>query len=470
MIAPEVWVTRRLEAELVAVGIKNASVSQQFGALRQDLRVFDGTAIVVGTIIGSAIFLVPAAIAVQLASPLQAFAAWILGGVLSLFGGLSLAELGAAYPGAGGIYIYLREIYGPLPAFLYGWGLLSMIHSGSIAALAVAFGLYAGHLFSLHAAARQILSVAFIALLTTVNCFGIYSGKLVQNCLTVLKFSGLVLMIVMLFHRGHVFAVPVSRFSLDGLFQLSAPFGIALVAVLWAFEGWHVISFAAGEMKNPRRDLPRCLLYGILVVTLIYILANASYYGVLSSREIAQSPIVASAAIAKAYGEPASRFISILILVSVLGAMNGLVLTGPRVYYAMARDGLFFKRFGRTGGKSGAPIFSLCIQGIWAAVLTWSGTYTQIITYVIFTAWLFYGLTVAGVIVLRWREPEQERPFRMPWYPFVPIVFCLASIGIVLASVIAGPSRALIGMGLVLTGVPVFLLFRYHTTERFKGT
>jgi APA family basic amino acid/polyamine antiporter len=450
------------------VSCKDTAPSEQFVALRPDLGVFDGTAIVAGTIVGSGIFLVPAAIATQLVSPLAVFAVWILGGVLSLFGALSLSELGALYPGAGGLYVYLREIYGPLPAFLYGWGLLSMIHSGSIAALAVAVGLYAGHLISLNAVTQQAVSVVFIALLTAVNCRGISLGKIVQNCLSVVKFAGLILMVGMLFYRGHVRGIAIPRVSVHAIGGLIVPFGIALVAVLWAFEGWHVVSFAAGEMKNPARDLPRSLLTGTLLVTLVYILANVGYYAVLSPIEIPHDPVIASAAITSAYGTRASGFISLLILISVVGAMNGMVLTGPRVYYAMALDGLFFKEFGHTGKKSGAPIFSLCIQGVWAAVLTCSGTFTQIITYVIFTAWCFYGLAVAGVLVLRWREPERRSVFRMLWYPVVPVIFCLASVGIVLCSIVADPARAFIGICLILTGVPIFALFRYYGAKHAK--
>jgi APA family basic amino acid/polyamine antiporter len=250
---------------------------------------------------------------------------------------------------------------------------------------------------------------------------------------------------------------------------LVVPFGVALVAVLWSFEGWHVVSFAAGEMKNPARDLPRSLLTGTIVVTLVYIFANCGYYAVLPASEIPHSPAIASAAIATAYGIRASQFVSLLILVSVLGAMNGMVLTGPRVYYAMARDGLFFRRFARTGKTSGAPVFSLCIQGVWAAGLTCSGTFAQIITYVIFTAWIFYGLTVAGVIVLRWRGEERQGAFRMPGYPFVPVVFCLASLGIVLTSIISDPGRAVIGLCLILTGAPIFVLLRHREAERVKA-
>lgn len=450
----------KCESDAVLVGAKGLSAPQRSDVLRPDLRVFDGVSIVVGTVIGSAIFLVPAAIAARLASPLAVFAAWTLGGVLSLFGALALAELGSIYPGAGGLYVYLRGIYGPLPAFLYGWGLLSMIHSGTIAALAVAFGLYAGKLFSLNSVAQQVTSVAFIALLTAVNCFGIHLGKVVQNSLTVLKSAGLILMMGMLFHKGHAFGFTVSPLSSRDAMASFVPFGIALVAVLWAFEGWHVLSFAAGEMKNAKRDLPRSLIYGTLAVTLTYILANASYYSVLSSNEIISSPVVAFAAIGKTYGSSAGRFVSLLILISVLGSMNGMVLTGPRVYYAMARDGFFLKQFSRTGRRSQAPIFALCVQGIWSATLTWSGTYIQIITYVVFTAWLFYGLTVAGVMVLRWRDPTLERSFRMPWFPFVPFFFCLSSLAIVFTSIVAEPVRALIGLGLILTGVPIYLLFR----------
>lgn len=438
----------------------SAAPSGQNHLLRRELNVFDATSIVVGTIIGSAIFLIPSTIAGQLGSPVWVLTAWIVGGVLTLCGALSLAEIGSMFPGAGGLYVYLREAYGPLPAFLYGWGLLTMIQSGSIAALAVAFHLFAARLMPLKSAGQQLVSVACIALLTTINCLGIRLGKLLQNTLTVTKLAGLLLMITLLFARGLCFRIHRPNFTAGALHISVDSFGIALIAILWAYEGWHVVSFAAAEMKRPQSDLPRSLLYGVLVIACVYILANASYYAAMSPEEIRTSPSLASEAMSRAYGATAGKLMALLILISLLGSLNGLVLTGPRVYYAMAKDRLFFTRFAQTNGKYGTPAFGLLVQGTWASVLMWSGTYEQLFTHVVFTAWIFYGLTIGGVIVLRRQQPMRDRPFKVPLFPWMPLFFCAATIAIVFAAFLTSPVRALIGFGLILTGVPVYCFFK----------
>jgi APA family basic amino acid/polyamine antiporter len=433
------------------------SALQTRASLQRELNVLDGIAIVAGTIIGSAIFIIPSSIAAKLPSPTVVITAWIAGGILSLFGALSLGELGSAYPGAGGIYIYLREAFGSLPAFLYGWGLLSMIHSGSIAALSVGFSIYAARIFILGSMGQKLVSVSCIALLTIINCFGVRPGKLVQNILAIIKVGALLLMVAALLVTGRHTIVP--RAPKTGFTFGLVQFGTALTAILWAYEGWHVVSFTAGEMKRPKRDLPLALFYGTLLITAIYLLANVSYYFVLSPSEIRDSSAVAASALSKVYGAPSVQFLSVLILISVLGAMNGMVLTGPRVYYAMAKDGLFFGRFTKTG-KYGTPLFALLTQGLWAMILAWSGTYEQLFTYVIFMAWLFYGMTVAGVVILRRKDPNRERPFKVPLYPLIPIVFCIAAAAIAMDMIFAAPGRAAIGITLILTGVPIYVVFQ----------
>jgi APA family basic amino acid/polyamine antiporter len=385
---------------------------------------------------------------------------WIAGGILTLCGALSLAELGSIYPGAGGLYVYLREVYGGLPAFLYGWGLLTMIHSGSIAALAVGFGVYFAHVLSLGVGGQRAIAVACIALLTGVNCLGIRPGKLIQNIFTVIKLIGIGAMIVLLFAHGA--RTGLFQASLHGPISVPSPAlaGAALVAILWGYEGWHVVSFAAGEMKRPRIDLPRSLAIGTAIIAIVYLLANASYYSVLTPLEVRSNQAVAAVAMGKSYGAIAGISIAVLILISVLGSMNGMVLTGPRVYYAMAQDGLFLQRFGRINVKYRTPTFALMVQGLWAVLLSCSNSYQQLFTDVIFAAWFFYGLTVAGVVVLRRSQPNLNRPYRVPGFPWVPLFFCIASAGIVLSTIIDSPGRSAVGIGLILTGIPLFLLFR----------
>lgn len=423
----------------------------------------DATSVVVGTIIGSGIFLVPQAVAQQLPSLGMVTLVWVVGGVLSLSGALSLAELAAAFPRAGGLYVYLRHAYGPAAGFLYGWGLLTMIHSGSIATLAVAFGLYLSQLIPLDSTAQKAFSIACILLLTGVNCLGLRAGKLVQNLFTLAKLGGLAVMTLLLFARGRPLELlPQDFWPAGGHRAVWVPFGVALVGVLWAYEGWHVVSFAAGEIRDPTRNLPRSLLYGTLIITGVYLSANAAYYSVLTGAEIAASNTVAATAMTRTVGAAAGGFISLLILVSIFGAMNGMVLTGPRAYYAMARDGLFFAAFARTSLRYHSPVFAIILQGVWASLLTLIGTFQELFTYVIFTAWIFYGATVVGVIVLRRQQPALERPFRVPGYPWLPGLFGLAALGITVSTIVAGPGNALRGIALILVGVPFYFLFRRH--------
>jgi APA family basic amino acid/polyamine antiporter len=433
--------------------------------LARELRLRDPTAIVVGTIIGSGIFLVPGRVATHLDSLGAVLLVWLVGGVLSLCGALSIAEIGAAFPGAGGLYVYLRHAYGRPAGFLYGWGLLCMIHSGSIATLAVAFGLYLSQLLFLSNGEQKAVGVGCILILTYVNCLGIRPGKLVQNLLTVIKLGGLSLMTLLLFARGRPLTSLAGDFWPEGPLRLAwLPFGAALVAVLWAYEGWHVVSFAAGEIKQPTRDLPRSLFHGTLIITGSYLLANAAYYSVLSGAEIRQGDTVAATAMSQAFGPIASGLVSLLILVSIFGAMNGMVLTGPRVYYAMAKEGLFFNAFSQLNARYRTPIVAIVVQGIWASLLTLLGTFQELFTYVIFTAWIFYGLTVAGVIVLRHKQPALERPFRVPAFPWLPAFFCLAAFGITVSTIVADPHHALLGIALILAGLPVYALFRRRAT------
>lgn len=434
------------------------SVSAQPTLLRE-LNWVDTTALVAGCVIGSGIFLVPGSVAGQLTSFGEVMLVWLVGGVLTVFGALSLAELGAAYHGSGGLYIYLREAYGRPLAFLYGWGELAMIHSGSVATLAAGFSLYVAQLIPMGVVGQKAVGIACIAVLTFVNCIGVRSGKLVQNIFTIAKLGGLAAMIVLLLARGRPMEALSGELLPNGLPGI-APFGIALVAVLWAYEAWHQVSFAAGEIKDPSRDLPRGLAAGTIVVVFAYLLANLAYYSVLSPEAIRQSPAVAAAALTEAYGPAATTFISVLILVSIFGSTNGAVLCGPRVYYAMAAEGLFFRAFGRVHPQWRTPVFAIVVQGVWASALTLMGNFQQLFTYVIFTAWIFYGLCVAGVIVLRLRHPNMPRPFKVPGYPLTPALFSLAALGLTINTLVTDTRNALFGISFILAGIPLYYFFR----------
>ena len=306
----------------------------------------DGLMIVIGSVIGSGIFLVPGFIATELPSLGAVLGVWLFGAVLSVCGALSLAEMGSMFPGAGGLYIYLGRAYGRGVAFLYGWGLLAMIQTGTIATLAAGFGLYLSRITGISAGEQKAAGAGAVLLLTAVNLLGVRTAKRFQNVSTAVKIGGLILFGALLFWRGHA-ATLASSWNVATNWTNPLPFGLALIAVLWAYEGWHVVSFTAGEFEDPGRGLPASLIGGTVVVGAIYILLNLAYYSVLGSVQIRGTDSAAASATVAAFGSGATRFVSVLILVSILGAMNGMILTGPRVYYAMAREGTFLPAFGR---------------------------------------------------------------------------------------------------------------------------
>jgi APA family basic amino acid/polyamine antiporter len=436
-----------------------ASVAPQPVPLARELRTRDGFSIVAGSVIGSGIFLVPSSIAQQLLSFRSVLAVWIVGGALSVFGALSLAELASMFPSAGGLYTYLREAYGNAVAFLYGWGLLFMIHSGSIATLASGCALYISSILPISPAEQRLVAVASIVVLTAANLMSVRHAKNIQNAGMAAKFLGLAALATVLLTKGHATMVRSSwRVPERGGW---AAYGIALIAVLWAYEGWHAVSFTAGEFRNPQRDLPRSLLGGMLFVVSVYLLLNIGYYAVITPAEIAATSSRAVASVQVACGAAAVRGVSILIVICILVATNGMILTGPRVYYAMARDGIFFPSLGRINARSRVPARSLLVQGAWASILVLTGSFQQLFTSVIFTAWIFYGLVVIAVIVLRVKQPQTPRRFHVPGYPVLPILFAVAAAAVVVSTIVSSPIRAAAGVGVLLLGVPFYVYFRF---------
>ncbi len=423
------------------------------------------TAILVGTVIGSGIFLVPHNIAMHVGSVRSLFLVWVVGGILSLAGALSLAELGAAMPEAGGIYVYLRVVYGKLFAFLYGWAMLLVINSGSIATLAVAFSIYGSSFWPLTALQQKLLSSFIIAVLTAVNILGARKGAAVQTIFTFAKLGGLAVIVgCALFIRG---VTPVnSTQPLPTPHTTLSSFGIALVGALWAYEGWHMLSFNAGEVKNPSRNLPRSYLLGTLIVVTAYISASLAYLHALPLPALAQYQKVAAKAMEVMAGTRGATFVSVVILCSIFGALNGSFLGGPRTYFAMARDGVFFRSVGSVHSRFETPAMAILIQGVWAIVLAVSGTFEQLYTYVIFTGWIFYSAVTLGVVILRRRQPQLPRPYRVWGYPVLPVLFSLAALAIVLNTLVRSPREALIGSGLVLLGIPIFFGWRWFEQRR----
>ncbi len=434
-------------------------------SLPREIGLMGSVVIVIGTIIGSGIFLVPHNVARQVGSVQALYWVWIVGGVLALAGALSLAELGAAMPEAGGIYVYLREAYGKLAAFLFGWASLLVIDAGSAATLAVAFGIYSATFAPLTAAGQKLIAVAVIAVLTFINILGVKKGTAVQGIFTIAKLAGLALIAACaIFIRK---TSPLAGTHPLPTFHTSVgSFGVALVGVLWAYQGWHQLSYNAGEIKNPSRTLPIGFLLGTLIVIGAYLGANAAYLRVMSLGALAEHQRVAATTMNLLIGPGGAVFVSALILCSIFGALNGTLLTSSRVYYAMARDRVFFESVSRLHPRYQTPTGALVTLGVWSSVLALSGSFEQLYTYVVFTMWVFSGAAIFAVIVLRRRRPDLRRPYRVPAYPFLPLAFILIAAAIVINTVVSRPLESLGGLGIVLTGIPLYLAWNRWAGRR----
>ncbi len=453
------------------------------------LGLVSSTTIVMGSMIGSGIFIVSADIARQVQSPGLLILTWVLTAFLTIAAALSYGELAAAMPRAGGQYVYLREALGPLFGFLYGWTLFLVIQTGTVAAVAVAFAKFLGLFVPSISAAnyllnfgtltvlgkswpvalstQQLVAIACLVVLTTVNCFGLKLGALVQNVFTFTKTAALLGLVLFGYLLGRSAAVIRGNFSdfwrgagfnLD-VFTVVA---VAMVGSLFAADAWNNITFTAGEVKNPRRNLPLSLLLGTGVVLALYVAANLVYLSVLPLEAIQHAPEdrVGTAAAQAILGLGGQYVMAAFIIISTFGCANGLILAGARVYYAMARDGLFFQRAARVHPKYHTPVHSLILQGLWASALTLSGTYSQLLDYVIFAVLLFYILTISGLFVLRRTRPEMERPYRALGYPLLPALYILMAVFIEIQLLRFKPQFTWPGLIIVLLGLPVYLALR----------
>ena len=429
--------------------------------LIRGLGLKEAVTVLMGSIIGSGIFLTPRAIAQATPSPGVILLVWTVSGVLTLFGALAYAELGAMMPRSGGQYVYLREAFGPLWGFLFGWTLFLVIQTGSIAAVAVAFAEYSGYFVPLSPALMKVVAILCILLLTAVNYVGVRRGGWIQNIFTTLKVGALVALVVWGFgSRGGSwtnFQPLWGGMSHDGLVRA---FGVAMVAALWSYDGWNNVGFVAEEIRDPQRNLPLALAFGTLGVILIYLSTNLVYMYTLSVSQIAQSQLVAADVARKLIGPAGGLAISAAVLVSTFGTVNGFILAGPRVYYAMAKDRLFFKRIGGIHGRFHTPAFSIVLQGVWAALLTLTGRFEQLFTYVIFASWLYYAMAVSAVIVLRRKRPDAPRPYKTWGYPVVPVLFVAIALWFVYNTLTTDPRDSLMGLVLVLLGLPAYFYWR----------
>lgn len=433
-------------------------------SLPRTLTLRDLILLIVGTVIGSGIFLVPGPVLREVHEHVGlALSVWIVGGALSLLGALTYGELGAMKPQAGGLYVYIRDSFGKPMAFIYGWALFFMISSGSVATLAVAFSTYLGQIVALTPVEAKVIAIAMIVVVAALNVVGTRKSANVQNVATAIKVVAILAMsAVLLLSRK---AVPGVAGTVEVSGSLLSGFGVAMISVLWAYEGWQYSTFSAGETLEPQRNFPRAFLVGTLSLIAIYLIANLGYISALGSAGAAASNSVAADAMRAVLGPFFAKLIAVAILISMFSAANGLTLTSPRVYYAMANDGVFFRKLAEVHPRFRTPAFAVIAGSAWAAVLAASGTFEQLLTYVVFTGWIFYALGAAAVFVYRRREPDTPRPYRVPGYPFTPLLFVVAAAALVLNTIVAEPLRALVGLGLLVTGVPVYLIWQYRTTR-----
>ncbi len=470
---------------------------------KRALGLFDSTMVVIGVMIGSGIFIVPADMARILGGPGWFLAAWLFAAVLTIAAAFSFGELASMMPGGGGMYLYLSEAYSPLWGFLYGWTLFTVIQTGTIAAVAVAFARFLGVLvpgisesrylitpiplsthYALTLSTAQLVALLVIALLTATNTLGIEYGKIIQNGFTVAKLGAMAALILLgltVGWNGTAVHANLANFWQRPATGATSPMGVVLGLLmvfcvsqsgsLFAADAWHDITFASEEVKDPRTTLPRALAIGVVLVMLIYLAANVAYLVVLNFSAIQHAPHdrVATAMLQQIFPAWGGQALAVLIMVSTFGCINSLVLAGPRAYYAMARDKLFVPAAGRLN-RARVPGWSLAMQGVWAGVLVllttyspakgYGNLYSDLLDYIISAALLFYILTIAAVVVLRYKRPDAERLFRTPGYPFVPAIYVLGAGAVVLCLFIDRPATTWPGLALVITGLPVYWLIR----------
>lgn len=428
--------------------------------LQPQLGLLDATMINVGTMVGSSIFIVPAAIAGAFTGSVPTVAVWIVGGVVSLFGALCVAELGAAMPRAGGQYVYLQRAFGPLWGYLYGWGAAVIINPAAIAFVAVGFATYLGYFLPLDAWGVKLVAVASILLLSGLNLFGLRTGAVTQNVLTLLKIGAVAALVLAgLLLPGGSPANLAPLWPGESAVSLIGPFGVAMVAVLGAYDGWIEITYVGSEMKSPGRDMPRAIVLSTLIVTLLYVGMSSAVLWVLGREATAGSDLVAADAMRVVLGPIGATLIVLAILVSTTGCNNGIIFTASRIPYAMAREGRFFSWAARLNPRYRTPNTALMVQAVWSGLLALSGSYIQLLTYMVFVAFLFYALSAAAVIVLRRRDPGLPRPYRAWGYPVTPVVFILFAMYLVGNTIVESPRDAAVGTGLLLLGLPFYWYF-----------
>ena len=446
--------------------------------LLRKLNLLDSTLLVIGGVIGSGIFMTTGIIAGHLPSPGLIFIAWIVGGFMTLCGALSFAELGAMFPKAGGQYVYLREAYGNWAGFLYGWGFFWVIECGGVATLAVAFAEYFGYFFpslstkafliqfsifgfNYSLSAGQLIAVASITIISAVNYYGIKNGILIQNMFTFLRIGAIVLLVVFGLALGKKAGVTNFNqfFEMGGGFNFKM-FGLALIAVFWTFDGWYSVSCTAEEVKNPGRNIPLGLIMGTLSVTFIYLAMNVIYIIALPIEQMSGVVKVGELASEQLFGDNGTFLISGIISIAIFGCLVSSILYGPRVYLAMAKDNSFFKSMKYIHPRYRVPSKGIFWQALWASLLCLTGTFQALLEYVVFALVLFFAAAGLSVIVLRFRQPNTERPYRAWGYPILPVIFILINLAVFFNTIWAQPYKSLIGLMILVVGIPAFIYWK----------
>ncbi len=429
--------------------------------LRRELTTFDLTMIAIGSTIGSGIFLTPSMIARALPSPVLILAIWLVGGLMALAGALTFAELGGMIPGAGGVYVFLNRAYGGLTGFLYGWAYLLVVNTGGIAALSIAFATYFGYFVKLGPGGIEIAAIAGILIVTFINVLGVKAGGVFSDIFTILKLAGIAGVIVVGLawgSPGHLsWAFPGA--PVGGSFWSAA--AVAMVGVLWSYGGWQHATFTAAEARDPAHGIPLAMMICSLVVAIVYVLANIAYMFLLPLPALSASQQVASEAVGTILGPAGGSVIAIAIFISTFGTTGIYTLTAPRIYHAMAVDGVFFRTIAGIHPRFRTPAFAILLQSGWAItlILFW-GTFENLISYVVFTDWIFFALTAASVFIFRHREPGAHRPYRTFGYPLTPLFFILIAVWFVLSTLIEKPEQSWAGLAFLALGVPMYFYYK----------
>jgi APA family basic amino acid/polyamine antiporter len=425
--------------------------------LPRDLTLADAVGVIVGIVIGSGIFMVAAEMTREVRTPALVLGCWVAGGLISFAGGITFAELGTRYPAAGGMYVYLREAFGPMVAFLYGWTLFLVVQTGSIAAVGVACAEHVAVLHPIGASRVPVVAVAIILGLSLLNALSTRASASVQNTFTLAKVLAIAALIGLSFVSGKAnpaHFIPLLPATRPESYLLAI--AAALVAALWAYDGWYQVGNVAGEMKDPGRDIPRALFIGLSIVCSLYVAVSGAYLLVLSPDAVAASRTVGADAARAVLGADRAWWIAALIVVSTFGCVNGMTLAGPRVYYAMARDGLFFRRLGEAHPVFRTPFEAVILQGVWSAILVGWGNYEQLFNYVMFTAWLFYGLAGIGLFLERRWRPDMGK-YRAWGYPFTPALFVAASAYLAVSTMASRPREAGAGIAMLAAGLAIYM-------------